>query len=115
MERQAGEFQPSEFHDRYQDALRELIEAKTKGGPPRKAKAPETGGNVVDLMEALRRSLAKDKTPAPANNARAGKKTGKADKRQASLLLPIKGSEKEKAPAASRSASPRTAARRKRA
>jgi DNA end-binding protein Ku len=94
-----------------------LIEAKTKGGPPRKTKAPETGGNVVDLMEALRRSLAKDKTPAPANNARAGKKTAKADKRQSSLLLPIKGSEKEKAPAASRSgsASPRTATRRKRA
>ena len=117
MERQAGKFIPSEFRDRYQDALRELIEAKTKGGPPRKTKAPETGGNVVDLMEALRRSLAKDKTSAPANNARAGKKTGKADKRQASLLLPIKGSEKEKekAPASSRSASPRTAARRKRA
>ena len=115
MERQAGKFIPAEFRDRYQDALRELIEAKTKGGPPRKTKAPETGGNVVDLMEALRRSLAKDKTPAPANNARAGKKTAKADKRQSSLLLPIKGSEKEKAPAASRSASPRTAARRKRA
>src|SRR5690349_24524970 len=115
MERQAGKFEPAEFRDRYQDALRELIESKIQGGPPRKSKAPETGGNVVDLMDALRRSLANDKSPAPANTARAGKKTAKSDKRQASLLLPIKGSEKEKAPAAPRAATPRTAARRKRA
>lgn len=115
MERQAGKFEPAEFRDRYQDALRELIESKIQGGPPRKSKAPETGGNVVDLMDALRRSLANDKSPAPANTARAGKKAAKSDKRQASLLLPIKGSEKEKAPAAPRAATPRAAARRKRA
>jgi DNA end-binding protein Ku len=112
MERQAGKFEPSEFRDRYQDALRELIESKTNGGPPRKTKAPEAKGNVVDLMEALRRSLDNGKTPAAANTARAGKKTAKADKRQASLLLPIKGGEKEKDKAP---APPRTAARRKRA
>src|SRR5215470_14167880 len=46
MERQAGKFEPAEFRDRYQDALRELIESKIQGGPPRKSKAPETGGNV---------------------------------------------------------------------
>jgi DNA end-binding protein Ku len=119
MERQAGKFEPDQFRDRYQDALRELIESKTNGGPPKKTTAPATGGNVVDLMDALRRSLAGGKPPAarqaPAPVARAGKKSAKADKRQASLLLPIKGAEKEKAPAAPRAATPRTAARRKRA
>jgi DNA end-binding protein Ku len=108
MERQAGEFEPSQFHDRYQDALRELIEAKSSGGPPRKSKAPAAQSNVVDLMDALRRSLNQEKS-APAVTARAGKKAAK-DKRQGSLLLPIKG-DKPKAPAVPKAA----AGRRKRA
>ena len=31
IERRAGAFEPETFRDRYQDALRELVEAKTKG------------------------------------------------------------------------------------
>jgi len=51
-----GDFDPSEFHDRYDEALRELIEAKAKGRKVVDSKAPEDT-NVVDLMEALRKSL----------------------------------------------------------
>jgi len=108
MERQVGRFDPADFRDRYQDALRELIESKTSGGPPRKSKVPAEPSNVVDLMDALRRSL--DQKAHAETGMRAAKKTAKADKRQASLLLPIKG-DKTKVPA---TAAPKAASGRRR-
>lgn len=53
----AGSFDPSAFEDRYQAALRELVEAKLKG---RKLTTPKVAApsNVVNLMEALRKSVA---------------------------------------------------------
>jgi DNA end-binding protein Ku len=54
---QAGPFDPEDFRDRYEDAVRELVEAKAgKAAPRRKAEAPDEG-NVINLMDALRRSL----------------------------------------------------------
>ncbi len=55
--KQSGEFDPSQFHDRYAEALRELVQRKSGAptGAAEAASAPES--NVVDLMEALRRSL----------------------------------------------------------
>jgi DNA end-binding protein Ku len=53
-----GEFDPSEFTDRYEDALRALIEEKKKGHKIVPSKEPEDVSNVVDLMEALKRSIA---------------------------------------------------------
>jgi DNA end-binding protein Ku len=61
VDQQAGEFDPSEFVDRYEDALRELIEEKKKKGHVVRKPAPANDDtNVVDLMAALRNSL---KTP----------------------------------------------------
>jgi DNA end-binding protein Ku len=57
-----GKFDPSEFRDRYEEAVRELIEVKTSGAKLVKRSEPSES-NVVDLMEALRRSL---KAPRPA-------------------------------------------------
>jgi DNA end-binding protein Ku len=52
-----GEFDPATFNDRYEDALKAMIKAKQKGGGGQvKVEEPEDT-NVVDLMEALRRSL----------------------------------------------------------
>lgn len=52
-----ADFDPSGFTDRYDDALRELIKAKQKGGKS-VVEAPEPDDtNVVDLMAALRASL----------------------------------------------------------
>ncbi|HEX2559373.1 Ku protein [Phenylobacterium sp.] len=56
IKQQEGPFDPSKFNDRYEDALRALIKEKEKGhtvGTPEKPKEAE----VIDLMEALRRSL----------------------------------------------------------
>ncbi|HTR12688.1 MAG TPA: Ku protein [Roseiarcus sp.] len=64
IERKAGHFDPKEFNDRYEDALVELIRAKEAGAPLR---APEQArpGNVVNLMEALKKSVAASGGAAP--------------------------------------------------
>jgi len=61
IEQQEGPFDPSQFVDRYEEALKALIEDKKKGHKVRAVAEPEDT-NVVDLMAALRASLsAKDK------------------------------------------------------
>lgn len=75
IEQQEGPFDPSQFVDRYEEALKALIEEKQKGHKPAKVAEPEDT-NVVDLMAALRASLAaKDKTPAKASKTKAAKST----------------------------------------
>ena len=70
IEKKAGKFDPKEFHDRYVDALKDLIERKKKA-KGRKIiedagdEAPARGSNVVDLMAALKKSLEK---PGAAND-----------------------------------------------
>jgi DNA end-binding protein Ku len=53
---QEGPFDPEEFTDRYEDALHEMIEEKKKGHKIKAAPKPAEG-NVIDLMDALKRSL----------------------------------------------------------
>ena len=55
--KQAGAFDPSEFHDRYAEALRELVERKSATATVEAEDEPAVESNVVDLMAALRRSL----------------------------------------------------------
>ena len=50
-------FEPAQYHDEYQARLRNLIEQKIQGKEI-VAAAPEKEGNVIDLMEALKASLA---------------------------------------------------------
>jgi len=58
---QSGEFDPAEFTDRYEDALRALIEEKKKGKPVKPSKVREADDtNVIDLMAALKKSLQGD-------------------------------------------------------
>lgn len=53
-----GPFDPSQFHDRYETALKKLIAEKQKGHEVKAPKPQEA--EVIDLMEALRRSLGQD-------------------------------------------------------
>jgi DNA end-binding protein Ku len=89
IERRTGKFDPSKFRDRYQEALWELIEAKMKGLPI-KPREVETSAPVIDLMAALKRSLAQETSAA---KVATHKKHAKAvpDRRQRSLLLPVSG------------------------
>ena len=65
IERQAGEYDPSDVADRYEARLREVIDAKLKGEGVDVIEdvAPDRGGNVVDLMAALRKSLGQTEEP----------------------------------------------------
>ena len=75
-----ADFDPSQFKDRYDEALKEMIKAKQKGGKGL-VEAPEPDDtNVVDLMEALRASLkgsAAGAKKAPAKKATAKKPAAK--------------------------------------
>ncbi|ROR96970.1 DNA end-binding protein Ku [Salana multivorans] len=59
VESMAGDFDPAEYPDTYTDELRELIDAKLKGGEAfaTEEKQEEEMGDVVDLVAALRRSV----------------------------------------------------------
>jgi len=55
-------FAPEDFEDRYEEALMALVKSKISGGEPIITKAPERG-NVVNLMDALRRSIEQERRP----------------------------------------------------
>jgi DNA end-binding protein Ku len=95
VEKKSGSFEPDRFEDRYESALIDLINQKRNGLPMAKA-APKTGGNVINLMDALKRSLASEKQSAPAAKTK-GKKPRKAVAGQREMLLPISGSGKRAA------------------
>jgi DNA end-binding protein Ku len=60
-----GPFDPSAFKDRYEEALKDLIRAKEKGAKIT-AEPPPQDTNVIDLMDALRKSLKAKGKPMPA-------------------------------------------------
>ena len=55
-------FAPEAFEDRYEEALLTLVKSKISGGQPVITKSPERG-NVVNLMDALRRSIEEERRP----------------------------------------------------
>jgi DNA end-binding protein Ku len=92
VEQKSAEFEPEKFDDRYESALIELINRKRSGIKlPAKA-APKSDGNVINLMDALKRSLAGSKQAAPTAEKAKGKKPKKRAEGQREMLLPISGS-----------------------
>jgi DNA end-binding protein Ku len=87
VNQKAGRFEPAKFADQYEAALVDLINKKRAGQPITKTDRP-TGGNVVDLMEALRRSVGGAE---PAKASKASKKPRKAASGQKEMLMPITG------------------------
>jgi DNA end-binding protein Ku len=75
IEQLEGPFDPTQFDDRYEEALKALIAEKQKGHKVEKVQEQEDT-NVVDLMDALRRSLGE--APAPRRPTGSdGRKSGK--------------------------------------
>jgi DNA end-binding protein Ku len=56
IEKMSGHFEPEQFDDRYENALIELIRSKQKG-MPLKPQPTHRQTNVINLMDALRRSV----------------------------------------------------------
>ncbi|MCC3271991.1 Ku protein [Arthrobacter zhangbolii] len=98
----SSDFDPSEFTDNYQEQLKTLIDAKLEQGESLDteetfgAESEDEGGKVLDLMEALRRSVEKNRD----------KKSG-ADSKSAGS----KGGSTKKAPAKSKTASSKSTAK----
>jgi DNA end-binding protein Ku len=68
-------FRPEEFHDEYQERVKRLVESKHKGEPgPRPEKQPHLAP-VIDLMSALKKSLAGNSKPAGAVKTKRLRKT----------------------------------------
>jgi DNA end-binding protein Ku len=94
IEKKTGRFDASEFHDRYVDALRDLIERKKKGKTlnieNEEGGTDPRGSNVVDLMAALKKSLG--------NSDKGSKKpVAKAPARKAAAKSPAKASARKRA------------------
>lgn len=66
IERKTAPFDPGRFEDKYTEALRELIDAKAKKRKPVELEEtePEGGAKVIDLVEALKRSVRSEEKPA---------------------------------------------------
>ena len=64
IDRQTATFKPGDMEDRYEARLREVIKAKLDGAEVSVPEDEEGDSNVVDLMDALRRSLGEPKRPA---------------------------------------------------
>jgi DNA end-binding protein Ku len=60
LETKKGHFEPDKFDDRYEDALKDLIKAKRAGKAPPTVAEPRPS-NVINLMDALRRSAKADR------------------------------------------------------
>jgi len=80
-----GHFDPSKFSDRYEDALKVLIKAKQAGKPA--PAVPERPSNVINLMDALRRSVRSERgggeAPAHRGKQRAARSSTASRKRGA--------------------------------
>jgi DNA end-binding protein Ku len=103
VESKKGRFDPEKFKDEYENALKELLRKKQKGERIERPKEPSRT-NVVNLMDALRRSVAQEKR-APASSKKGRKRVAG----QTEMLLPIAGKKGKEIAAA------RPAGRRKRA
>jgi DNA end-binding protein Ku len=102
VNQKSGHFEPDTFEDHYETALVDLINQKRAGKTIRPKERPK-GENVVDLMEALRRSVggAAAETKAPKKPA---KKSRQASSGQKEMLMPIGGKKQAKEAAAKKPA-----------
>ena len=96
VETKFGDFEPEKFEDRYENALVELLNNKRKGEPLRTAAKPRDTGNVVNLMDALRKSLS-DVGKRGASQPAKGRKPKKAASGQREMLMAISGKGEGKA------------------
>jgi DNA end-binding protein Ku len=101
VEKKSGRFEPEKFEDHYEIALVDIINSKCAGKPITPKGLPR-GENVVDLMEALRRSVGGK----AARLQKMAKKPRKAAGSQKEMLMPIDGKKPKEAAAKKPAAKP---------
>src|SRR5438128_1055418 len=89
LDTKAGHFGAAEFEDRYETAVVEMLKRKQAGLPPEQQPEAAPPTNVVNLMDALRRSIDAEKPVAVRGKAAERKKPAKEAERR-----PAKGARK---------------------
>jgi len=105
----SGDYDPEEFQDDYSEAVHEMVEAKLSGGEVKHAPEPEDTGEVVDLLEALQRSVDRAK----ASRGEPVEKKAAPAKKAAAKTTPAKKTAATKKTAAKKTTTTKTAAKKK--
>ncbi|WP_183097995.1 non-homologous end joining protein Ku [Nocardioides pelophilus] len=101
VETLAGDFEPEEFEDDYAAAVEAVVKAKVEGGEVRRTPtSTKTGGEVVDLLAALQRSVEAAKTARGEEPAEEKKPAAKKPAKKAAKKAPAKKTAAKKKAAA---------------
>ena len=87
LQSKATDFDPSQFVDHYEEAVVAMLKKKQAGLPVSRERATPRPQNAVNLMEALRLSIAQERRATAAPSKKARKRIGG----QGEMLLPILG------------------------
>ena len=90
LKSKATDFDPSQFVDRYEEAVVELLKRKQAGIAVSRERTAPQPQNVVNIMDALRQRIAQEKTASEPS-----KKSPKRVDGQGEMLLPIAGKAKK--------------------
>ena len=87
IHRKSSAFDPTQFTDGYEAAVKELVDAKLKHAPiPREEPAPRSHGKVIHLMDALRKSVSDTKTSASTSAAQSTRRSKSASRKGPTLI-----------------------------
>jgi DNA end-binding protein Ku len=92
LQSKAADFDPSQFVDHYEEAVTAMLKKKQAGMPVSREHATPRPQNVVNLMDALRRSIAREKVASAPPKKRRQRIEG-----QGEMLLPISGKKAKEA------------------
>src|SRR5436309_2409430 len=113
LDSKAADFDPTSFVDHYEEAVVEMLKHKQAGAPVAKQKAAAPASNVVNLMDALKRSIAAEKGTAKSASGKKAKSKPDDLRRQPQFKFAIAGG-KAKQPKTAATAAPAAKAKSKR-
>jgi DNA end-binding protein Ku len=105
----SGDWDPEEFQDDYAEAVQVMVETKLTGGEVKHAPEPKDTGEVVDLLEALQRSV--DRAKASRGEPAAEKKSAPAAAKKSASGSAAKTAAAKKTTPAKKTAVKKTAAK----